>query len=77
MPMRSQAQRRYLWSQRPDVARRFERETPRGKKLPEYVRSNPLDSDDWLRIGVAAALVGVLAIALYNKENGIGVWGPA
>jgi hypothetical protein len=77
MPFRSQAQRRYLYSQKPAVARRFEREAPRGKKLPEYAHSNPLDSDDWLRIGVAAALVGVLAIALYNKENGIGTWGPA
>lgn len=37
MPMRSQAQRRYLWSQHPDVAREFEAETPKGKKLPERV----------------------------------------
>ena len=68
MPMRSRAQRRYLWSQKPEVARRFERETPRGKKLPEYAHANPLDSDDWLRILVAIGLVGAMLGAWYNKD---------
>jgi hypothetical protein len=35
MPMVSQAQRRYLWSRHPDVAREFEASTPEGKELPE------------------------------------------
>lgn len=37
MPFKSEAQRRYLWSQEPDVARRFAEETPKGAKLPERV----------------------------------------
>lgn len=34
MPMKSQAQRRYLWATHPKIARRFENETPDGRKLP-------------------------------------------
>lgn len=37
MPMRSQAQRRYLWAREPEVAALFELETKPGAKLPEYV----------------------------------------
>lgn len=37
MPFKSEAQRRYLWSQEPEVAARFAKETPKGKKLPEHV----------------------------------------
>lgn len=37
MPMKSQKQRSFLWSQHPDIAKKFETETPDGKKLPEYV----------------------------------------
>lgn len=39
MPMRSQAQRRYLWAVMPDVARKLEDETRRGAKLPEHVQA--------------------------------------
>ena len=35
MPMKSQAQRAYLWANEPKVAREFEDETPKGKKLPK------------------------------------------
>ena len=35
MPLRSKAQRRYLWANEPEVAREFENKTPPGKKLPE------------------------------------------
>lgn len=34
MPMKSEAQRRYLHAKHPDIAARFEAETPKGKKLP-------------------------------------------
>lgn len=37
MPMKSQAQRAFLWSQHPDVAREFEAKTPKGEKLPERI----------------------------------------
>ena len=37
MPMQSQKQRAYLWSQHPDIARIFEDHTPKGTKLPVRV----------------------------------------
>ena len=36
MPFESQAQRRYMYSQHPELAKEFEAATPKGKKLPEY-----------------------------------------
>ena len=36
-PFKSQAQRRKLYATEPEVARRFEAETPKGKKLPAKV----------------------------------------
>ena len=38
MPMKSKAQRRYLWATNPTVAREFEAATPKGKKLPGRVK---------------------------------------
>lgn len=37
MPMRSKAQRAFLHIHEPEVAKRFERETPKGKRLPKKV----------------------------------------
>jgi hypothetical protein len=37
MPFKSEAQRRYLWSQEPEVAARFAKETPKNAKLPMHV----------------------------------------
>jgi len=39
MLMKSQKQRAYLWRNNPEVAKKFEKETPKGKKLPEKVKS--------------------------------------
>jgi hypothetical protein len=36
--MKSQAQRRMLWATNPEVAKKFEKETPKGKKLPNKVK---------------------------------------
>lgn len=41
MPMRSQKQRKFLHLNHPDVAAQFERETPKGKKLPDRVKPKP------------------------------------
>ena len=38
MSMKSQAQRKYLWAKHPEVAEKFEKETPKGKKLPKKVK---------------------------------------
>ena len=37
MPMKSQAQRKYLWANNPTVAKKLEKETPKGK-LPKKVK---------------------------------------
>jgi hypothetical protein len=36
--MRSKAQRRWMWANDPEMAGRWEKETPDGKKLPEKVK---------------------------------------
>jgi len=38
MPMRSEAQRRWMWANNPEMAKRWEKETPKGKKLPEHAK---------------------------------------
>lgn len=53
MPMRSKAQRRYLWATAPDVAREFEDATPKGAKLPEKVK---------MKKSAAAVLLTVLQL---------------
>lgn len=35
MPFESEAQRRFMYSQHPRIAARWQRETPKGKRLPE------------------------------------------
>jgi hypothetical protein len=39
MPMKSQAQRSFLWAKHPEVAREFESKTPKGKKLPQHIKT--------------------------------------
>lgn len=38
MPFKSQAQRKMMYAQHPEMAKRWEEETPKGKKLPEKVK---------------------------------------
>ncbi len=38
MPMRSKSQRGFLWANDPDVAKKFEKETPKNAKLPKKVK---------------------------------------
>ncbi len=42
MPFRSDAQRRYLWANHPEVAREFADATPKGTKLPDHVKKGAL-----------------------------------
>lgn len=37
-PFQSQAQRGYMYVHHPEIAKEFEAETPKGKKLPEHNR---------------------------------------
>ena len=39
MPMKSKAQRAYLHAKKPKVAKEYEAKTPKGKKLPNKVKS--------------------------------------
>lgn len=41
MPFKSQQQRKYMYSQHPQIANRWEKETPKGKKLPKKVEEGP------------------------------------
>lgn len=38
MPFKSKAQRKWMHATKPEMAERWEKETPKGKKLPEHVR---------------------------------------
>ena len=38
MPMRSQAQRRFLHATKPELAKEFEAKTPKGANLPEKAK---------------------------------------
>lgn len=37
MPFKSQAQRKMMYAQHPEIAKRWEKETPKGKALPKKV----------------------------------------
>ena len=37
-PFRSEAQRRYMYMNHPEIAKEFAEHTPKGKKLPEHVK---------------------------------------
>jgi hypothetical protein len=38
MPFKSQAQRKFMYSQHPEMAKEWEDKTPKGKKLPKKVK---------------------------------------
>ena len=38
MPFKSQDQRAWMYSNKPEMAKRWEKETPKGKKLPKKVK---------------------------------------
>lgn len=40
MPFKSKAQRAYLYANKPELAKEFERKTPKNKKLPKLVKKS-------------------------------------
>lgn len=42
-PFRSESQRRFLYSQHPEIAKIFAEHTPKGAKLPEHVKGGKKD----------------------------------
>ena len=47
MPFESEAQRKYLWSQKPEVAKEFASKTPKGKSLPK--RIHKVENKEYMR----------------------------
>ena len=40
MPFQSQAQRGYMYANKPELAKEFEGKTPKGKKLPKHKKKS-------------------------------------
>jgi hypothetical protein len=38
MPFKSKQQRKWMWATHPEMAKKWERHTPKGKKLPKKVK---------------------------------------
>jgi hypothetical protein len=57
VPFKSDAQRRYLFAKHPEVAKEFAAATPKGKKLPEKVKSAYVlgGADALARLGLKSA----------------------
>ena len=41
MPFKSQAQRKWMYANKPEIAKQWESETPSSKKLPKRVSKKP------------------------------------
>jgi len=41
MPLKSKKQERWMWANKPEMAKRWEKETPNRKALPEKVKTIP------------------------------------
>lgn len=54
MPFKSEAQRRFMYAQHPNLAKEFEAATPKGADLPEHVRKKPKSWQEHLHEGLAA-----------------------
>jgi len=46
MPFQSQAQRGFMYSQHPEIAKEFEAKTPKGKKLPQHKKKHSKAQQD-------------------------------
>jgi hypothetical protein len=46
MPFRSEKQRRFLWAEHPDIAKRWAHEYPQKKKLPMYASKDKDETDE-------------------------------
>lgn len=40
MPFKSQAQRKWMFANQPEMAERWAKKTPKGKRLPKKVKKN-------------------------------------
>lgn len=49
MPFVSQAQRGWMYANKPGMAKRWEKETPKGNALPQRVTGKPKKYGDYLK----------------------------
>ena len=69
MPMKSKAQRKFLWATNPEVAREFEDETPKGIKLPEHVKKAMCKS--FTKIAIGLKKLKPVPIALVEQKQAL------
>lgn len=43
MPFKSEAQRKYLWANEPKIAKKWQKHTPKNKKLPKKVSKEDIE----------------------------------
>lgn len=47
MPFKSEAQRRFMYANHPEIAAEFEDKTPKGKKLPKHVKKKATENQEF------------------------------
>jgi len=65
MPMKSKKQRAWMWANKPEMAKEFEKHTPKGKKLPKYA---PKKKKKKSKKSKASYKALILRLAFINKE---------
>ena len=79
MPLKSKSQRRWMWANDPEMARRWEDHTPKGKKLPEHVKkafvigfakTAVIDLPDEARYGALVPMQDYVPGRNMDKETG-------
>lgn len=66
MPMKSQAQRRLMWALHPEIAKRWEKETPEGS-LPERVKEATMTSTRGIVRNILGDNLGAAKVAIYRN----------
>lgn len=74
MPFQSEKQRRFLWAEHPDIAKRWAHEYPNKKKLPMYAHNSentksPNKRGDNSQIKQSALAVLHKSLSVYNKTS--------
>lgn len=73
MPLESEAQRRYLWATDPELAQKFEDETPKGAKLPKRKRKSETAVEETTKEELTARVDALeLAVLALGSEEFVG-----
>ena len=51
MPFESEAQRKWMYANKPSMAKKWEKHTHKGQKLPEHVKKAGLEIPAFIEIG--------------------------